>query len=146
MASLRLKELIQQVKQELLDTQREDEGKPGMLRLHTLELEAVVVIEDTGKGGFDLKVVKAGMENSTSQTHKVTMTFELVTRSAQVPPLNAPAGGAGRIFVRGREIGGVHFPSRQDFPGLPHSNPGDPSDPPITPGGPIFKGLDPDDP
>jgi Trypsin-co-occurring domain 2 len=81
MPDLSIRQLVATVSSDLIASQkeREERGDQANFELSemVLEISFIVTESTTGRGGFDLKVIKAdaGTKYDEQQTHKVTLRF-----------------------------------------------------------------------
>ena len=77
MQSLKIDQFINQVKEELLESQQEHQGKLALFKLDTVELEITIGANYAGDGKIDLKVVELGSGIEKHHTHSVKLSFRL---------------------------------------------------------------------
>lgn len=96
--NFRLKELIEQVKDELLDYQTSNEGKPATLILDQVTLDVGVSINQEASGKLNFYVFELGGGEGNTASHNVKLSFSL-PKPEESEPANVLANTRFRVDV-----------------------------------------------
>jgi hypothetical protein len=106
-SKLTISQLVTAVRDELdkIELERNVRGRLPMFQLSKMEIEVqfVVKVDETVKGGFDLQVFSVGGKRAagTEKTQVVTLSYDLLPEAAGAPGARAYPGGKGGAVPKG---------------------------------------------